>query len=56
MRRTTQPQLPPVVSTERARPQALGLPKADEFWSLLASFNKVALARRFPGWSGQPTG
>lgn len=41
---------------DTGRPQSLALPTNHEFWLLLERYNKAALARRFPDWSGAPGG
>lgn len=40
---------------DTGRPQSLALPASHETWRLLERLNKVALAKRFPGWdASQP--
>ena len=45
----------PSAPPDTGRPQSLALPTQHEFWLLLERYNKAALARRFPDWSGAPS-
>ncbi len=39
---------------DTGRPHSLALPASHETWLMLQRFNKVALAKRFPGWDAAP--